>query len=140
MNSTMTNRKAAPAPTDDAVVSQLVDMASRVLMELDELEDDSKLAAFLSLIRALQSETGPAARVAVVTKYGATLFYLAAALEDLGTPVLILHGGMDAQGFVRSFKPTPTKAVCYWRPQQLCWDSIFPRRATSCSMRSRIIG
>ena len=40
----------------------------------------------------------------MVTKYASTLFYLAAALEDLGISVLPLHGRMDVQAQVRSLE------------------------------------
>jgi hypothetical protein len=89
-------------PPNYAVVARIRDMTAQVLAELDKLEGDSKLTAFLSLIKNSEAKTRGTVRVVVVTRYTSTLFYLASALEDTGIPALLFHNDMDEEARNRS--------------------------------------
>ena len=68
-------------------------IARRALDDLETIEIDSKLTAFDGLLSGLDEVQAPK-RICILTEYIATLYYLAAEIESLGLPCVLLHSGM----------------------------------------------
>lgn len=75
------------------VTEEVRAFVTHAIQEVDALHADSKLSAFGLLSRQLAEASSPR-HICVVTKYLASLYYLAAEIESLGTYCRLLHGGM----------------------------------------------
>jgi ERCC4-related helicase len=78
-------------------VEQGMAIATRALQEIEEIESDSKLSAFVVLLSHLDDTHAPSRRICVFTEYLGTLYYLAAEIEGLGLTYRLLHGGMSSE-------------------------------------------
>lgn len=85
------NRSDAP----DENSQKLATMADECLEELNRLAMDSKSAKLLELVLRLRSTRDSVLLVCVFCEHRATALYLKVALEETGSPVHVLHGGMD---------------------------------------------
>ena len=81
---------------DRSSSSRVSDATERALEEIEAISEDSKLGAFQVLLNTINKPGQPCKRICVVTEYLATLYYLAAAMEDQGTDAHLFHGGMSA--------------------------------------------
>jgi hypothetical protein len=79
--------------TPPSIMDEVVKLAGEALESIDNVSVDSKLNAFGNLLNRVIDAKTFAQRICVVTDYIATLFYLAAALEDRGMACQLLHGG-----------------------------------------------
>jgi superfamily II DNA or RNA helicase len=84
------------SPADPVIAEKTRAIAAGALQVLDAVRDDSKLAAFAVLLRRLK-EAVPPRLTCVVTDYMATLYYLAAEIENLGVTCRLFHGGMGPE-------------------------------------------
>lgn len=82
---------------DIATAEIAAGIADRALGEIETAGNDSKLEAFIGLLRHIESLRTPSTRICVLTEYVNTLFYLAAEIEILGRTYHPYHGGMNAQ-------------------------------------------
>lgn len=94
---TTTRQSEAGASEEDVST-----IARRALQRLEELKVDSKLNAFSTLLAGMPKREGLARRVVILTEFTATLFYLAANLEEHKNESLLVHGGMTFDDRVRS--------------------------------------
>lgn len=90
------NEGASSAP-DRAAAEAAERAAGRVLHELEAVREDSKLDTFTKLLENLVRGGAPGVRIAVLTDYLSTLFYLAAEVHALGREELILHSGSSVE-------------------------------------------
>jgi hypothetical protein len=89
--------------SDRSKPEQMVGLASLALQEIDASASDSKLNAFGALLSRIDQESA-GRRILVLTDFRATLFYLAAEIEERGLACQFLHGSMDTEERVRSFE------------------------------------
>ena len=82
---------------DLEIAEMAAGIADRALGEIETIGNDSKLEAFIGLLRHIESLGTPSTRICVLTEYVNTLFYLAAEIEILGKTYHPYHGGMNAQ-------------------------------------------
>lgn len=80
-------------------------IAARALQEIESITDDSKLAAFASVLTQLKEMKTLPPRICVLTDFRATLYYLAAEIEGRGRECYVLHGGMQAEERIQSLMP-----------------------------------
>jgi hypothetical protein len=73
---------------------ELIALLDKCLAEMDYPTADSKLDAFVRKLTAIRSDSSATVKLATLTEYRATLFYLQAQLEEIGLTTHILHGGM----------------------------------------------
>ena len=66
----------------------------RALQQLEEVKVDSKLGAFSKLFADRFQRSDPAPKAVILTEFTATLFYLAADLEEHKNYPLLVHGGL----------------------------------------------
>jgi superfamily II DNA or RNA helicase len=83
--------------TDLNISGTVAEIARRALQQIEEIDGDSKLKAFVELLAQLNKVGMPSRRICVLTNYLGTLYYLAAAIEDQGRQCQLLHGGMSAE-------------------------------------------
>lgn len=84
----------ATGQAESAGAEDVAASARRALQQLEEMSVDSKLNAFVNLLAERFQQSNPARRTVVLTEFAATLFYLAAELEESGNAPLLVHGGM----------------------------------------------
>jgi len=77
-------------------------IARRALQRLEEVRVDSKLSAFSTLLAGMNQRGGPARKTVILTEFTATLFYLAADLEEHRKRPLLVHGSMTFDERVKS--------------------------------------
>lgn len=73
---------------------EVTTIARRALQRLEEVRVDSKLNAFSTLLTGMTQRESPARKTVILTGFTATLFYLAADLEEHKNRPLLIHGGM----------------------------------------------
>jgi superfamily II DNA or RNA helicase len=83
-------------------VEKEIAIATRALQEIEKIDSDSKLSAFVVLLSHLDDAHAPSRRICVFTEYVSTLYYLAAEIEGLGLACRLLHGGMSSEDRHRS--------------------------------------
>lgn len=74
----------------------------RALLEIEAIDNDSKLAALNKLLDYISHARTQSQRVCVATDFRATLYYLAAEIEARGMSCELLHGGMSFDERYRS--------------------------------------
>lgn len=70
-------------------------IAVRLVQEIEGLGSDSKLSAFGALLNRIEAPKAASTRICVFTEFAATLFYVAAEVENLGSASRLLHGRMS---------------------------------------------
>jgi len=93
-------------PTDSldrSKAEQAAELAERALQEIEAIGSDSKLNTFGSLLTRIEQGTVHR-RILVLTDFRATLFYVAAEIEERGLACQFLHGSMDTDDRARSFE------------------------------------
>jgi hypothetical protein len=101
---------------DDETLSGILSSAANqtspaieeVIEAIDDLAADSKLAAFGELLGRLLDTKGPSRRIYVLTDYLATLYYLAAEIEERDMKCMLLHGGMSVDERKRALSSLAT--------------------------------
>ena len=73
---------------------KLVSIADRALMQIENLDRDSKLNVFGATLENITQTSCGTKRIAVITDFVSTLFYLAAKIEEYETKCRLLHGAM----------------------------------------------
>jgi superfamily II DNA/RNA helicase len=83
-------------PLGDGLNSgEITAFTERAHHEIETITDDSKLRAFGALLAGFSEQATGSWRVIVLTDFVATLFYLAANIEERGMKSTLLQGGMD---------------------------------------------
>lgn len=80
---------------EESRFGELLDLLNMAIQEIELLEEDSKLSTLTSLLDVLYNDVNRSRRVCVVTEYLATLYYLAAEIENMGISGQQLHGSMS---------------------------------------------
>jgi len=76
--------------------------AAKALRELEAVKEDSKLVAFTKVLENLIRRGAQGVRIAVMTDYLSTLYYLAAEVEARGREELVLHSGLSGEERART--------------------------------------
>ena len=87
---------------DGNALEKTAEIASRALQEIEAICEDSKLNAFGNLLKDICRAKTHERKICVLTQYLATLYYLAADIEDRGMTCQLLHGGMSLEDRLRS--------------------------------------
>ena len=82
---------------DGKVLEKTVEIVSHALQEIDAISEDSKLNAFNNSLMDICRATTHERKICVLTQYLATLYYLAADIEDHTMACQLLHGGMSLE-------------------------------------------
>lgn len=97
--------EASSSELPDQIVDEKVRATmGQALLELEDLQRDSKLDAFSQLLDRIKKTSQQDSRVCVITEYVDTLYYLAADLEERGLEHLALHGGVRDEEREKSFR------------------------------------
>jgi hypothetical protein len=86
----------------DASEEAVAAIVRSALQRLEEVKVDSKLTAFSTLLAEMTHRGGPPRKTVILTAFTATLFYLAADLEENKKRPLFVHGGMTFDERVKS--------------------------------------
>ena len=90
-------------PLNRTNVEKVSEIATRILQDIEEIGEDSKLDAFGRLLNELETKM-PLGRICVLTQYLGTLYYLAAEIEGRGMAFQLLHGGMSPEDRHKSLR------------------------------------
>jgi superfamily II DNA or RNA helicase len=109
-NATLSPEFADEEPAEDqpnfqshaSDVEEAARLAIEALKHIEEISVDSKLNALRKLLSALTETEMGLRRICVLTDYVATLFYLAADIEDCGMGWLLMRGAMSVEDRHRS--------------------------------------
>ena len=82
---------------DLGTVKKAADLAVRALESMEAVGCDSKLAAFVDVLRDIDALKQPKRRICVLTDYVSTLFYLATEMENIGMVCHTFYGAMNAE-------------------------------------------
>ncbi len=97
--------EASSSELRDQIVDEKVRATmGQAILELEDLQRDSKLVAFSQLLDKIIGSSQQDSRVCVITEYVDTLYYLAADLEERGLEHLTLHGGVRDEEREKSFR------------------------------------
>lgn len=80
---------------DLETAKSLAPLVERLAQQIESLGSDSKLAAFIRLLKDLTAGSNGATRICILTEFRATLFYLNAEIESLGFHPLAVHGDLS---------------------------------------------
>jgi hypothetical protein len=99
--------RQSPTSVESRPSTQALSLVDKAIESIDAVGQDSKLSAFVALLRHLRASGTGAARVCVLTDYLGTVYYLAAEIETLGLECHVVHGGMptEERHSVLSFRP-----------------------------------